>query len=609
LLLLRALRSDAPVRPPARPERSRRPRRPPRSGRLRWLVWSAPLAVAWLTIALLARGGVFERAAPGPDPRLHGDTAPVEVRAGVAGALEARLVPYPADPRRAAYEREGLARRLGLEGTAELRELRLVWAAGAEGALALGDVAVRDAAGVALALPPPGDGSGEAPVDPLRALLASRPDRLAPGESAALVLAGRAPRDGAVLVLPTAGLELALAPLTLPLAEVEGPLVRRPASAPATYGSDRAAGGAAPGEAPATAGSAADARERRIAELERALADEQEARRRRELEWIRYQRLLATLAPGALVPRFEPEGVEEGSRADGEGAGEGAGEATEEALPAEDPRIARAEDVELALRTLLVLEEVRGIDLLDAGELGPEDEHWIGPVVFRLLDDRGRLAGSLSAERLHIEASRAARTLSIVLTDGAEGHGGVREPFDERRISLPFVDPEPWIERVPELFPLGSGRAVGDDGLWPLEDVRRDLNRLFGLDVATGWYRLKSFGGVAGEDFLDVQLEAFDASGRLERRYFADRMHVRAEPPGVVVELVGGAVVRGDQKTPFLQGSYRIYLPTAPLDAWRTARIPGLSSPPRADSPPGAADPEDDSEASSAESSGSDGVR
>jgi hypothetical protein len=478
--------------------------------------------------------------------------------------LALRLTPLRADPAQAALEDAELSRRFGAAG---LQAFRLELALGAESApLELAGLCVQDAAGQALA--PSVARPGE--TDPVAALFGSLPERLTPGLEQQVVLLGRAPGADARLFLPGSGLELSLQRAEFAADDLPEALVTLPADgARGELGS--AAHARAPGSGEPGSGEPGEAAAE-IARLQRELLQERTARQRRELEWIQYQRLLATLAPGADVPRFEAEGEAAAGQ-------EAASAPTPEPEPP-DPARVRDEEILVALRTLLRLEHVDGLDLLEGGALGGEPgAQWTGPVVFRLLDDRGRLAGGLSAARLRLEASRAARTLTLVLEDGFESHGDERTPFDERRIGLPFVDPSGWLERVPELFPAEGVDAPEDDGLWALEAVRRELNRLLALDTSTGWYRVRALGGVAGDELLDVQLEAFDADGRLERRFFADRLRVRVEEQGVLLQLCDGAIVRGEQKTAFLNGEHRLVLPNASGELWSAAQIPGVSAP------------------------------
>ena len=79
-----------------------------------------------------------------------------------------------------------------------------------------------------------------------------------------------------------------------------------------------------------------------------------------------------------------------------------------------------------------------------------------------------------------------------------------------------------------------------------------------------------------------MQVDGLDPEGRIERKLFADRMEIRAMEQGVRIELSDGAQMRGDAKTPFLDGRYRIFLPRASVEAWRKAGIPGISDPPQA---------------------------
>ncbi|MEW6071760.1 MAG: hypothetical protein AB1726_04070, partial [Planctomycetota bacterium] len=345
-------------------------------------------------------------------------------------------------------------------------------------------------------------------------------------------------------------------------------LVSRP-----LVGAVPAARGPAGAVARAGAGAAAaDPRDRRIAELEAELAAEKQARRDRELAWLAYNRALSDLDIAKIVGGFAvdeallPPETPPVAPADTATAG---GEA-----PAVLPD--RAAEILRSLRSLLVLEEVRGLDLLEVGALGPRG---VGPVVFRTLDDRGRLTGSLHADLLRLEASRAARTLALVLEGGYEGRGGERTPFagGERRIVLPFVDPSPWMEELPELFVAAALDPPLDDGRWELDPLRRELNRLLALDVSTGLYRVWGIGGVQADVLVDVQIEHYDAEGRVVERFFADRATIRLEPPGVLLLLEGGAIVQGTEKRAFLEGRYRLFFPHAPLAEWRAARVPGLA--------------------------------
>lgn len=318
-----------------------------------------------------------------------------------------------------------------------------------------------------------------------------------------------------------------------------------------------------------------------LSELRRRLTEEQELRVEREREWLRYTNAFGALSAEAVAqaPNFEPQ-VPAEERPAPEPA----------PPPVDEERLRRARELERSLRTLLSVEGVRGFDLLEAGELG---EGSIGPVVFRLLDGRGRLAGSLGAKRLRLEGSRTARTLTILLEDGFESRGGLRnafepqelapqdgEPFGVRRIELDEVDPMPWVAAAPELFGGAQLAAPKDDGQWNLTYVRASLNRLLRMDVERGYWRLKSLGGVADGMFHDVHFEQFDAQGRLERRLFADRLQLERRERGVALLLADGATVRGDEKSPFLDGRFRIYLPRADQSEWNNAGLPGLTATP-----------------------------
>jgi len=230
----------------------------------------------------------------------------------------------------------------------------------------------------------------------------------------------------------------------------------------------------------------------------------------------------------------------------------------------------------------MAVEGLRGIDLLEAGTVG---DGATGPVVFRLLDADGRLAGSLYAERLRLEASLAGRTLTIVLEDGYESHGGQRTPIGNDgdpagppawRIPLEGLDPRPWMESLGELFGELPDDAPPDDGLWDLAYVQVTLNALLREDASAGWLRLKRLGGVENGVLRDVHFEVLDAEGRLERRVFADRLTLEGSAEGVVLRFAGGVHLRGEERTPFLDGGWRVWLPNARVDAWRAAGLPGL---------------------------------
>ena len=247
-------------------------------------------------------------------------------------------------------------------------------------------------------------------------------------------------------------------------------------------------------------------------------------------------------------------------------------------LAAEELR-ARALEIQRTLVALLTIEEVQALSLLDVGQLG---DGWIGPVLFRINGAGGRLAGSLYAERLYFEGSRAGRTLTLVLEDGYETRIGVQTPFmrpsplqpSVRRIVLPYLDPVPWAESLPELFLNQPFDEVHDDGSWNLTLVRGTLNLLLREDAAGGWYRLRFLGGVTGDVLRDVHLLELDAEGRIRRHLFADRLKILIQERGVLVTLEDGASMRGSRKTPFVGGRLLLYFPRADHDDWVVEDLP-----------------------------------
>lgn len=479
------------------------------------------------------------------------------------GRLRARLAPFHVDPGERVQAEAKLWERFGLPPS-PLWRLVLDFEGPPEARLRIDRVEVLDAQGVAQA-PIEELLLRARPEDPLARLFGQGGLTLASGLSVQRALSGRAPSEG-----PRAALELDDGErLELPLE----PRTHAAESLPRSFrilgsGATGAAGGNGSARTTAPGG---DPRDLEIARLEEELRRARLERREREAEWLDYNRAIAALDIEAIVGSFrvEPEGKEVPAPTEEPG---GDPLAQERAL-----RGRRAESIHTSLAALLALEEVRGYDLFEVGELG---SGWIGPVVFRLLDDRGRLAGHLFAERLRLEGSRAAKTVALVLEEGRESRGGVDTPFENgvRRIELPFADPERWVESAPELFGSSELEPVEDDGSHDLDLLRSELNRLLARDTSAGWYRVKALGGVLGDALCDVHLEELDGSGRIQRRIFADRARICEEPPGVLVLLESGAVLLGDQKYAFSGGVYRLFLPRARIEDWRAAGVPGLSA-------------------------------
>jgi hypothetical protein len=310
------------------------------------------------------------------------------------------------------------------------------------------------------------------------------------------------------------------------------------------------------------------------------LGREQEQRIAREREWLAYTEALAALdLPLPADVQFATQGGPQASPQISIGPEvPSADAASEEAARARSAGILRS------LHTLLAMEQVRGLDLLECGTV---KDGATGPVVFRLLDGDGRLAGSLFAERLRLEGSRAAKSVTLVLEDGYETRAGVKSPFEGaqpelgrpgvRRVLLGHVDPVPWLESLPELFGATTLESENDDGLWNLTLVRQALNQLLREDASSGWYRLRELGGVKNGVLREVQVERFESDGKLERRLFADRLTIVAEAQGIQLLLEEGAQMRGDEKIPFLDGRFRIFLPRAKHEDWKAAGLPGLA--------------------------------
>ncbi len=254
-----------------------------------------------------------------------------------------------------------------------------------------------------------------------------------------------------------------------------------------------------------------------------------------------------------------------------------------------DPAQVRAEEIRAALQGLLAADGVHSYQVLTLGRL---EQGYAGPVVLRLIDSRGRPAGLIAAERLRLEASRAGRTVTLRLEEGYEERAGVSVPFDGaagvaaagqkprggmRRVTLPGVDPVPWIEAMPELFGAQASQGPPDDGLWDLTAVRQEFNRLLAADPSVGRWRLAGLGGLVSGVLRDVQLVELDADGHPLRRLFADALSLETgSTAGLRIELTDGVQMVGQERTPFLEGRFRLILPRAEPDVWKARGMPGL---------------------------------
>lgn len=329
----------------------------------------------------------------------------------------------------------------------------------------------------------------------------------------------------------------------------------------------------------------------RIADLETELREAQERAMRQQQEWIDYVRVLQGFEavrlpepPGFLAEAMKPKP-----------------DPVAEALARREAlRRARSAEVGRRLQALLIADGVGGIDFLEIGLLHERNgRSCVGPVVGRLLDDRGRLVGMVRAEHLYLEVSRAARVVTVVLEDGFESRAGVRTPFPAppgaaaaegeageaggapaagvRRMAFPSVDPRPWIEAVPELVDRDDVDADLDDGTWDLPGLRVRLTQLLAASAPAGAssWRIAGLGGVRQRRLMDVQFVELDAAGQVRRRVFADVAEVRVPGSGSVeILLRDGSVKRGPRVAPFLDGTYRILLPFADAPTWRASEIP-----------------------------------
>ena len=327
---------------------------------------------------------------------------------------------------------------------------------------------------------------------------------------------------------------------------------------------------------------------RRIDELQAELINERRMRTDREFEWLEFTRALAVLevpnrpeAPDFLgLPPLKAE------------------EAKPHELREEEAAQQRSRELLTQLRAMLAAEQVHGIDVLETGTV---QDGWCGPFVARLVDEYGRPTGSLAAERLRLEMSYAAHTVTLVLEDGYENRGGVRVPFKEgqkasqskekqaqkdeslpadrrgvRRIHLPGVNPADWIEAMPELFGDFDQHLPVDDGKWDRSAVRVRVNELLAKKSAANGWRVRGIGGIYRGELRDVHWAEVDLRGSITRRLFADRCKLSENGKGIRIDLYGGVQVRGSQQVPFLDGRFRIMLPQALASDWVEAGLPGL---------------------------------
>jgi hypothetical protein len=535
-----------------------------------------------LSLALLIAYLQDYRQAPGAPPRTPagGHSRQVEAWEGQAeltdgGLLTAKLWRLHADPARQQFDTHTVRRHFGIdEGEPWHIELSLLGAAPAP--LELKEVHVRDSNGPRLA------GLSAHEVDGLFdpvSILFRAPGALSPGAQVSFRLFGMAPGEAPELV--GVGAPLAL---------------HRHSREVSTRGSSMASlHGRASNNAVIES---SDEFRKYVFELERAAWEKERARLEkenyrlmgeleesleervaREEDFMRFTESLASIIPPEAPPEVAAifSGLVELPEPEPEPEPEAAFD------PLEVARRERSQVIGRKLRALLTTERVDSLDLL---EVGLVDDGFIGPVVFRQLDGSGRPVGSMSADRLRLEGSRAGRTLTIVLEAGYERRDGQRIPFagtqpeqergGERRIFLQQADPRPWFEACPELFAEESLASLRDDGRWHVFLVQRRINELFESDTALGYFRLVALGGVLNSELRDVELEQLDPRGHLQKRLFADRMSISLAERGVLVQLMGGIQMKGGRKFDFLDGRYRIFLPSADREAWTAAGLPGL---------------------------------
>ncbi|MCP3920067.1 MAG: hypothetical protein GY711_31460 [bacterium] len=325
-----------------------------------------------------------------------------------------------------------------------------------------------------------------------------------------------------------------------------------------------------------------------IDDLRTTLAQERDLREAREKEWFEFTMAISSLPVEQTPEAPEFLAIEEDEEAQLADADERS--AAEAGAREEQLAESRARQILMNLRALTVAEQVRALDFL---EIGRVHDGATGPIVVRLLDDWGRPMGTMAAERLRLEVSRAGRTVTLIFEEGFESHGGVATPFGPpsrpnskrggvRRIDLPGVDPGPWIEAFPELIDPEAEEPVVDDGKWDRALVRMRLNDLLRTDTTSGHWRLRALGGVVAGVLRDVHLVQLSDAGRITRRVFADHMRIEKHEKGILMRLEEGVQERAGRTAPFLEGRYRVYLPRARAEDWVAAGLPGLAPAPEA---------------------------
>ncbi|MFT4710510.1 MAG: hypothetical protein ACI9D0_000084 [Bacteroidia bacterium] len=307
---------------------------------------------------------------------------------------------------------------------------------------------------------------------------------------------------------------------------------------------------------------------KRVAKLEYELIVSEERRFAQEQEFLLWQNVISGMDPqgvlraAGVLDAIEPEPLQD------------------VVALAPDPLAIEASKLGISLNNLMASEGIHSLDLLESGRM---QAGRMGPVVFRMLDDRGRLVGSLSATSVHFEASVTARTVTMILVEGKETHGGFATPFAMRRLPFSFVDPWPWVEALPGLFPdFQAGQATPsgiDDGTWEIEPLRERLNELLRQDSINGYYKVKHIDGVLKDKLRGLHLVEYSPAGLSMRHIFADIGTITLGDRGAAILLEDGASMRGNEKTVFLRGRFRIYLPKAQHDQWKAEPLPGLSAP------------------------------
>ncbi|KAA3604521.1 MAG: hypothetical protein DWQ01_22045 [Planctomycetota bacterium] len=251
---------------------------------------------------------------------------------------------------------------------------------------------------------------------------------------------------------------------------------------------------------------------------------------------------------------------------------------TAESSPGASPGAEAAAEEETWLQVLNGLLATDGYSgyRFQKGEAVP-DQAQIRQVILAEYDAQGRLDNLLKAERVEFQLHQMSGTLALRFFDGHRSRAGVRIalPPEGARLDFLEVNSKAWLQHFPALAEAEVEQAAAKVPDAQLEPVRKALDGFLSLRGPGGYYRMNSLGGIQGNQLQLVQINWFDAAGRLVKTIEADQMEVQLYKKGTV-ELVlrNGAFVDGGQRSPFYNDLFRIYLTRQPVAEWQASEIP-----------------------------------